>query len=103
MTWRTIRAQEHKRALDRMVQFAGQTKLDAGSGDYRADLADSLPDHSGQLWVSTNRLRSAERLVPAIIGRWILKIARINRSRIRRGQRSEKSLRDRNVALLLGG
>ena len=45
MTWLTIRAQEHKRALDRMVQFAGQTKLDAGSGDYRADLADSLPDY----------------------------------------------------------
>ncbi len=32
-----------------MVQLAGETKLDARSGHNRTDLADSLPDHSGQL------------------------------------------------------
>ena len=38
-------------ALDRMVQLIGETKLDAGAGDHRADLANSLPDYPGQLWV----------------------------------------------------
>ena len=36
-------------ALDRVVHFARQTRLDARPGDHRADLADSLPDYPGQL------------------------------------------------------
>ena len=34
-----------------MVQLTCQTKLDASRGDHRNDLADSLPNHSRQLWV----------------------------------------------------
>ncbi len=34
-----------------MVQFVGETNLDACPGDHRADLADSLPGHPRQLWV----------------------------------------------------
>ena len=40
-----------------MVQLARQTPVDARPGDHRTDLADSLPDHPGQLWV---RLRSGD-------------------------------------------
>lgn len=38
-------------ALDRMVQRSRKAILDAPPGDHWADLADSLPDHPGQLWV----------------------------------------------------
>ncbi len=34
-----------------MVQLAGEARLDACSGNHRADLADTLPDHPYQLWI----------------------------------------------------
>jgi len=48
-----------------MVQLAGETKLDACPGDYRADLADSLPGHPGQLWV---RVRSGDPSKSSVAG-----------------------------------
>ncbi len=50
-------------ALDRMVQLARQTLLDARPGDYRDDLADSLPDHPGQLRV---RVRASAQKEAAV-------------------------------------
>ena len=35
--------------LDRMVQLVGEAVLDACPGNYRSDLADSLPAHPHQL------------------------------------------------------
>ncbi len=52
-------------ALDRIVQLAGETKLDACPGDYRPDLADSLPGHPRQLWV---RDRAGDQEESALAG-----------------------------------
>ena len=41
----------NQNALDRMVQFPSETKLDAFAGNHRADLADSLSSDSRNLWV----------------------------------------------------
>ena len=48
-----------------MVQLARQTLLDARPGDHRADLVDSLPDHSRQLRV---RVRPGDQEEAALAG-----------------------------------
>ena len=42
--WRLTKRIDY--GLDRLVQLAGETELDARAGDDRIDLADPLPDHS---------------------------------------------------------
>lgn len=42
----TTNGSESPDVLARLVQLTRQTKLDARTGNHRADLADSLPDHS---------------------------------------------------------
>ena len=37
--------------LDGVVQFAGETKLDACARDHRADLVDLVPDHHRDVWL----------------------------------------------------
>lgn len=48
-----------------MVQLSGETILDACPGDHRADLADSLPDHSAQFWV---RVRAGDQEEAPVAG-----------------------------------
>ncbi len=52
-------------ALDRMVQRSLKACLDAGPGDHRADLADSLPDHPDQLWI---RIHAGDATHRAVVG-----------------------------------
>lgn len=41
----------NQHVLDRLVQFAAEAKLDAGTGNDRPDLADSLSDHADLVWL----------------------------------------------------
>ena len=49
-----------RNGLDDVVQQSAITDLDARTIDHRADLADPLPDHPGQLWVRVRTGRSEE-------------------------------------------
>ena len=81
--------------MARLVQLALQTKLDSGSGDHRADLADSLPNHPRQLRV---RIRAGDTKEIAVAGRLALRHQP-------RGQRDlhADSIRDEEPAAGLGG
>ena len=50
-----------------MVQLVGEARVDTHPSDYRTDLADSLPDHSRQLWF---RIRPGHQEEITVAGRF---------------------------------